>query len=130
MVAQLPPLLNTLTVKRADFVGARFVVEFEDEEFLVVADGERVSVFSGSTEGLVGIIRAGGPTSGAIWVSGGCVAEYMQRDQVYAIFEIEDGFRALDASVSTDPLAHLLQVVRSNGEGAKAKAKAVPRLHK
>ena len=115
MQSAIPPSIGSeIGVKRADWLNAKFVVDFREQEFVVVHDGNRVHVYDPRGAEQLGVIRIGSPFSGAIWKSGDCIAEYSQdASGQYCVLSIEKGFKCIDETHDVHPLVHLLRALTS-----------------
>jgi len=113
MEPALPQSISSeIGLKHADWLNAKFVVDFREQEFVVIHDGNRVHVFDPGGAEQLGIIRIGSPSSGAIWKSGRCIGEYHQDDSGhYSVLAIENGFKLVDETHEVHPLVHLLRAL-------------------
>ena len=113
MQSVIPPRLGSeIGLKRADWLNAKFLVDFREREFLVVHLGHRVDVYDPAQDTQLGVIRIGSPISGAIWKSAKCIGEYELDDAGrYSVLSIQDGFKILEDCQEIHPLVHLLRAL-------------------
>ena len=76
-------------------------------DFVVLRD--RVNIYLKSSELPVGVLRFGGPSSGALWVGGDLIAEFRKEPTgSFVVVEIEDGFKKPTPIEGADPIMYLL----------------------
>ena len=81
-----------------------------DPEFELFLQHDRICLFRSQDESPIGIIRFGGPCSGAIWLAGRLVGEYDKTlEGQYILIQVEDGFRIPESKQEKDPLTHLME---------------------
>lgn len=97
-------------VRDADLVACRFVVDYREQEFRIAVSGNRIDVLAPEGD-VLGTIRKGSSSTGAIWSYGSCVGEYRIEQGRYLVTEIQDGFLSVAQPISVDPLAYLLSSV-------------------
>ena len=81
---------------------------------------DRINVFLESSERPKAVLRFGGPASGALWLEGDLIAEFMKEPAgKFVVVEIEDGFKKPGLKEDTDPIRYLLdRLVRCSRIGS------------
>ena len=81
-----------------------------NHEFELFLQHDRICLFTTQGESPIGIIRFGGPCSGAIWLQGRLVGEYDKTlEGQYILIRVEDGFKVPESKQEKDPLLHLVE---------------------
>lgn len=77
----------------------------------LVVFGNRINVFLQSSESPVATLRFGGPFSGALWLGGALVGEFIKEHTTgaFVVVEIEDGFKKPNPIEDKDPIRYLLE---------------------
>ncbi len=103
-----------VSVSALDLTALTFVVGYREQQFKLETLPNRINVHRHPQNQLVGYIKRGSPTSGAIWKSGACVADYVVEDDgEYHVTEIKRLFRVPENTVSIDPVLYLLDSLLS-----------------
>ena len=98
-----------LIIEEADLTAFTLVVGFRGHSFKLACVSDRIVVHEHPEDRLVGFVRRGSDTSGAIWLEDKCVADYLVSQLgKYCITEIKDAFRVPQSVVETDPILYLL----------------------
>ncbi len=98
-----------LVIEEADLTAFTLVVGFRGHLFKVACVSDRIVVHEHPEDKLVGYVRRGSDTSGAIWLEDRCVADYLVSHLgKYCITEIKDTFRVPQSTVEADPVLYLL----------------------
>lgn len=98
-----------LIIEEVDLTEFTLVVGFRGHSFKVACVRDCIVVHEHPADRLVGFVRRGSDTSGAIWLEDKCVADYLvSQPGKYCITEIRDTFRVPEVEVETDPVLYLL----------------------
>ena len=113
-MAQMAEPLTTEVLSKAASEDApkKFEVEIgKDRSADLVVFGDRINIFLESSEKPVAVLRFGGPYSGALWLRGTLVGEFIKEHTtgVFMVVEIEDGFKKLTPIEDKDPIRYLLE---------------------
>lgn len=110
----LSPVTEEVVLKEADLTEFTLTVGFRGHTFRIACVSDRIIVHEHPEGRLVGFVRRGSANSGAIWLEGNCVADYLVAEPgKYYITQIKDTFRVPESEVEADPVLYLLGVARS-----------------
>ena len=107
-----PIMTEELSKVAGEDVPKKFEVEIgKGRNADLVVFGDRINVFLESSEKPVAVLRFGGPHSGALWLHGTLVGEFIKEHPtgVFVVVEIEDGFKKLTPIEDKDPIRYLLE---------------------
>lgn len=108
MLLQTSPPTDELLHRASAVNGVRCLIEGKGGVISLFIQPDRILAYKGNDSNPFGVLRFGGPHSGAIWVEGDLVAEYDKNlSGEYFIVEVEDGFLA-DSRRKGDPVAYLI----------------------
>lgn len=104
--SQIPP---DIFIKTGDLLRSSFLIEYHEREYIVTVSEKGLSVYEVDRAEPVGRIKFGSPSSGAIWATDDCIAEYTQDESgAYAVMPIRHGFKLPEEFRQEHPLLHLL----------------------
>ena len=104
-----PPPADELLAEASTATGTRYKIVAKGTDVELVLQGDRILVYRGDEDAPFGILRFGGPHSGAIWIRGELVGEY-DKDTTgkFVIIEIKAGFKQPASRRQEDPVAYLV----------------------
>jgi hypothetical protein len=91
-----------------DVLDDTYEVDFASVRLSVRRSGQRVEFAVKDVPGRIGVVRFGGPASGALWINGECVGEYERDANEYVVTPITEGRRQIDSVVRVHPVDFLL----------------------
>ena len=113
-VPSAPPTIEVLSQATGGDVVKYEVSIGGDRRADLVVFRDRVNVFLESSEKPKAMLRLGGPASGALWLEGDLIAEFMKEPAgSFVVVEIEDGFKKPILKEDTDPIRYLLDRLAS-----------------
>ena len=112
-----PPTTETLAKAASEEIAKKFEVKIGENhtaDLFVLHD--RTNVFLESSEEPVAVLRFGGPYSGALWLEGNLIGEFIREPAgSFVLIEIEDGFKRPPPIEDTDPIVYLLDRLIAEG---------------
>jgi hypothetical protein len=104
------PIAKDLDFKRADIVRGLFVIEFREQEYTLITDGDKLMIFD-AIKNHVGTVRLVTSNTGCLFLSDNVVGEYRLNESGNCrVWPIEDGFKVPEKPLEADPIEHLLGV--------------------
>lgn len=91
-----------------DVLDDTYELDFGNVRLLARRSSQRAEFKVASNPKNVGLIRFGGPSSGALWINDKCIAEYEREGDEYFITPVSDGRRQIDGVVKAHPVQYLL----------------------
>lgn len=109
MPPQPYPTTDELLQQAASTLGMRRLVHSSHSLITLFLQSDRILVYRGEEPTPFGLLRFGGPRSGAIWMDGQVIGEYdKDLEGEFVVVEVEDGFLA-GHQQRQDPLEYLIQ---------------------
>ncbi len=100
-------------IEEADLTECTLVISFRGRSFKIAWVRDCIVVHECPENRLVGFVRRGSDTSGAIWLDGECVADYsVAQPGQYNVTAIKDTFRLPESAVESDPVLYLLDAAQ------------------
>ncbi len=110
MLMQAAPPTDELLEKAASNPGFRRLVDLDGEQVALFLQSDRILAYRGEEVTPFGLLRFGGPHSGAIWMDGQLIGEYDKTlDGEFFVVEVEDGFLSPELRRKEDPVAYLIE---------------------
>ena len=114
MLMQAAPPTDELLETAASNPGFRRLVDLDGEHVALFLQADRILAYKGEEAAPFGLLRFGGPHSGAIWMGGQLIGEYDKTlDGEFFVVEVEDGFLAPESRRKEDPVAYLIEKATS-----------------
>ncbi|MGH3053993.1 MAG: hypothetical protein ACRDL7_03330 [Gaiellaceae bacterium] len=101
--------VRSLKVQSAAPVSDVITVGFAGQKFEIRRLPGRLVIRRAGRDQVIGIIRFGSDSSGAIWNRDECIGEYTQDGKKYRLVPIKHGRKQPDKAVSEEPVAFLLR---------------------
>ncbi len=109
MLLQAPPPTDELLREASASRGVRRLIESQGGIIALFLQSDRILAYRGEETTPFGVLRFGGPHSGAIWLKDNLIGEYdKDLDGAFIIVEIEDGFMEPETRRKGDPVAFLI----------------------
>ena len=109
MLLQAPPPTDDLLKEASASAGVRRLIADKGEVIALFLQSDRILAYRGEEAAPFGVLRFGGPHSGAIWMRGDLVGEYdKDLNGEFFVVEVEDGFLA-ETRRKEDPVAYLIE---------------------
>lgn len=109
MLLKAPPPTDELLREASASRSVRCLVESQGGSIALFLQPDRILAYRGEETTPFGVLRFGGPHSGAIWLRGDLIGEYdKDLDGEFIIVEIEDGFMEPETRRKEDPVAFLI----------------------
>ena len=109
MPLSAPPPTDELLKEASSATGVRCLIERRGEVIALFLQSDRILAYKGDDSTPFGILRFGGPHSGAIWLNGDLIGEYDKNlEGDFIVVEIEDGFMDFETRRTEDPIAFLI----------------------
>jgi hypothetical protein len=91
-----------------DVLGDIYQLAFGDVRLVAKRSSQRAEFRIVNDPSKVGVIRIGGPGSGALWINEECIAEYERQGTEYLVTPISEGRKKIDEAVQVNPVEFLL----------------------
>lgn len=91
-----------------DVLGDTYQLAFGNVRLVATRSSQRAEFRIVDDPSNVGVIRIGGPASGALWINDECIAEYECYGSEYVVTPISEGRKKIDAAVQVNPVEFLL----------------------
>jgi hypothetical protein len=91
-----------------DVLDDTYELDFRNVRLLARRSNQRAEFRVENDPKRIGVIRFGGPDSGALWISDECIAEYERHEKEFIVTPISNGRKQLDAVVKAHPVEFLL----------------------
>lgn len=112
MLQQASKPTDELLREASTATGTRYLIAGEKGAIALFLQPDRILVYRGEETTPFGVLRFGGPHSGAIWVNGNLIGEYDKNlDGEFFVVEVEDGFITPESRRQEDPVAFLIERV-------------------
>ena len=103
------PSTDELLREASSTNGRRHRIHSPSGVIALFVQSDRILAYRGEEPSPFGLLRFGGPYSGAIWIGDELIGEYGKTfDGSFFVVEIEDGFLTPDSRREEDPLAFLI----------------------
>lgn len=110
MTLQASPPTDELIGEASSTPGLRRLVDADGEPIALFLQSDRILAYKGEEVTPFGVLRFGGPHSGAIWMDDRIIGEYDKTlDGEFFIVEVEDGFLSPESRRKEDPVAYLIE---------------------